>query len=49
MASQGFIYGMAAAITAGIQTLGFAAACVLKTEVFYDVSAYEYRIQRKII
>eukprot|EP00956_Cyclotella_meneghiniana_P014914 scaffold22587_cov70-Cyclotella_meneghiniana.AAC.11 len=33
MASQGFIYGMAAAITAGIQTLGFAAACVLKTEI----------------
>lgn len=37
MASQGFIYGVAAAITFGIQVLGFAVAVALRTEVFYDV------------
>jgi hypothetical protein len=38
MPTQGFIYGIAAAITLGIQCLGFSAAYALRTEVFYDVS-----------
>jgi hypothetical protein len=38
MTSQGFVYGIAAAITIGIQCLGFSAAYALRTEVFYDVS-----------
>jgi steroid 5-alpha reductase family enzyme len=37
MAGQGFIYGIAAAITCGIQVLGFVAAYALKTETFYDI------------
>ena len=42
MASQSFIYGVAAAITFGIQSLGFAAAYTFRTEVFYDVSKFVY-------
>ena len=41
MTSQGFIYGVAAAITVGIQCLGFSVAYALRTEVFYDVSSVD--------
>lgn len=37
MAGQGFVYGIAAAITCAIQLTGYAVAYSLKTETFYDI------------
>jgi steroid 5-alpha reductase family enzyme len=37
MGSQALVYGTAAATTFGMQTVGFLAAYLLKTETFYDI------------
>ena len=37
MGSQALVYGTAAATTFGLQTVGFGAAYLLKTETFYDI------------
>lgn len=37
MSSQALVYGTAVATTFGMQTLGFVAAYLLKTETFYDI------------
>ena len=37
MGSPALVYGAAVATTLGMQTFGFAAAYLLKTEVFYDI------------
>ena len=37
MGSQSLVYGTAVATTFGIQTIGFVAAYLLKTETFYDI------------
>mmetsp|Transcript_12543 Transcript_12543/g.19322 ORF Transcript_12543/g.19322 Transcript_12543/m.19322 type:complete len:318 (+) Transcript_12543:180-1133(+) len=37
MSGQGFVYGIAAAITCAIQLTGYAVAYSLKTETFYDI------------
>ncbi|KAL3793338.1 hypothetical protein HJC23_003848 [Cyclotella cryptica] len=37
MSSQYFVFGIAAAITIGVQSIGFTLAYALRTEIFYDI------------